>query len=79
MMSMGQKDHREKHVKHMPLIHLSEKRLHLQRPGCWVAGMDLVEGLKNLVSRCAGSHHIWPLRGEDIGVNESRQCVSREN
>lgn len=50
---------------YMLFMYLSKKRLHFQRPGCWVAGMDLVEGLKNLISWCAGSHHVWPLgRGD---------------
>lgn len=46
---------------HAPLIYLSEKRLHLQRPGYWVGGVDFVEGLKDLIGRCAGSYHVRPL------------------
>lgn len=57
---------------HKLLIYLSEKRLHLQRPACWVAGVDLVEGLKDLISWCAGSHHIWSLRRGE----ERRQYVT---
>ncbi len=61
-------------IMHVPLIYLSEKRLHLQRPGYWVAGMDLVEGLKDLISWCTGSHHIWSLRR-----GEERRGVERRD
>lgn len=50
---------------HVLLIYLSEERLHLQRPGCWVAGMHLVEGLEDLISWCTGSHHVRPLKRGD--------------
>lgn len=43
-------------------VYLSEKRLHLQGPGRWITGVDLVEGLKYLIGRRTGSHHIWPLK-----------------
>lgn len=43
-------------------FYLSQERFHLQRPGCWVARMDLVEDLKDLIGWCTGSHHIGSLR-----------------
>lgn len=45
-------------------LHLSEHRLHLCGPRCGVAGVDLVEGLHDLIGRRTGAHHVGSLRKE---------------
>lgn len=60
----------------VPLIYLSEKRLHFQRPGCWVAWMDLVERLKDLIRWGTRSHHIWSLKQGDEKRGETVLQVS---